>query len=300
MRTPVYNLPAAWQTRVSDWRPIAVAASVTILVAVAAPSQMLRMLIAAAAMAGLVFAIVAIRSARRPSAVRTRIIDTLPAVSWLGDVPLMPGGRLSAGVGGFVREPRMTTSMHAVAARLPGASRRDSRRILFTSATSGAGKTTIAMNTAAALARTHRVLLIDANLRVPGLSRALNLATYDGGLSELIARAAPYRACLALTGTPNLHVIRSGSLPADPGDVLLSTRLERTLALSMRYYDRVIIDSPALSDCSDAATLAALVDDVVLVVDAQRPGFEDVTRARETLNRVNANIAGFVLNKVSD
>jgi polysaccharide biosynthesis transport protein len=245
-------------------------------------------------------AIVYLRSAQRSDRLNsTRLATQLQDLPMLGQIPALAEKRMAAAAGGVVQEPRYCDAMRAVAARFAQDTSRSNSIIVVTSVSAGEGKTSVALNLAAALARSERVMLVDADLREASLSRLLGIPRYDAGLCELIERSAPFRACLALTGIPHLHAIRTGSLPANPLNVLGSTRFEKTLRLSTRYYDRIVIDSPPLDAAPDAGILAGFADTVVMVADARAGKFTKIRAEVDKLKRVNARCAGIVFNRVN-
>ena len=234
-----------------------------------------------------------------PAALRNKLRVLAPDVPVLGTLPRLPAAQIDAALGGVIQAEPFATGMAGVTQGLLQRPSSPHKTVLVTSAAAGEGKSTLALNLAVGLAQRSRVLLIDADLRNPALSRRLNLPRYDAGLSELVSCDAPYRSCLALTGMANLHAIRSGSLPADPAALLRAPRLAMTLQLSARYYEHIVIDSPALAVYPDAVILAQLVDTVVIVIDARQRRFDRIRNAVKLLKQVNAPVAGFVLNGVS-
>mgnify|MGYP001824435384 FL=1 len=240
------------------------------------------------------------RSARRSDRLHSTTVAThLPDAPILGRIPALPDKRIDAAPGGIVQEPGYVDAVREAAAKFSQDSSRANSIILVSSVSPGEGKTSFALNLAVALSRGSRVMLIDADLREAGLSRLVALPRYDAGLSELIERNAPYRSCLALTSIPDLHIIRTGSLPGNVLGLLKSVRFENTLRLSRRYYDHIVIDSPALEAHTDAAVLAAHADAVVLVADARAGQFGRIREELNKLKQVNARCAGIVFNRMN-
>jgi capsular exopolysaccharide synthesis family protein len=102
------------------------------------------------------------------------------------------------------------------------------------------------------------------------------------------------------TAQVNLDVLSPGTLPPNPADLLGSQRMRTVLASLASKYDLLIFDSPALEVLSDSAVISSFVDGTILVVDAGRSRKEPVRRAREALNRANANMIGVVFNGFSE
>ena len=173
--------------------------------------------------------------------------------------------------------------------------------ILVTSPLPREGKTTAAVNIAVTLAQLgDNTLLVDGDLRKPGVSRALNLA--DGkhaGLSSYLAGVST----LDLVTVPhpsisNLHVIPTGPIPPNPADLLSSHRLAEMIVELRKRYKFIVIDSPPIMAATDAVILSVLVDGVLLVVRSGSTPKEAVTRTRDLLVSVKCRMLGVVLNGV--
>ena len=132
--------------------------------------------------------------------------------------------------------------------------------IVVTSAQPLEGKTTTAANIAMALAYGgSRVLLIDADMRRPGLHRPLRL-TNERGLSQVLIGQARVRDVIQRTVDPNLLAITAGQTPPNPSELLASERMKTLLTnLSHGPFDWIVIDTPPVLAVTDAVILAPLV-----------------------------------------
>ena len=174
------------------------------------------------------------------------------------------------------------------------------RVIVVTSAFPGEGKTTTAVNAAIAFAqRGERVLLVDADLRRGSLDRIFNLDDRSFGLSTVLAQpAAPKSLATPLPELPLLAVLPTGPRPPNPAEMLSSNRMEEQLRQWALEFDRVVIDTAPVLAVSDTQAMAALADTVVLVARAGMTRKRALIRARDLLWRINAPIAGVVVNDV--
>ena len=131
------------------------------------------------------------------------------------------------------------------------------RIIAVTSSQPLEGKTTTACNLAMALALGgSRVLLIDADMRRPGLHKTMGLQN-GTGLSHLLVGQARVRDAVQRTSEPNLVAITAGRTPPNPSELLSSERMNNLLAnLSSGPFDWVIIDTPPVLAVTDAVILA--------------------------------------------
>jgi succinoglycan biosynthesis transport protein ExoP len=175
------------------------------------------------------------------------------------------------------------------------------RSVLVTSAEEGDGKSVVAVNLAAALARARRrVLLVDADLRRPILHRVFGLDNLHG-LSELLRDAHDPEpgSHIASTGIANLSVLTSGRDAAEAAELLASTRMAEVIETLELAYDFLVIDSAALASASDAAAVALYADAVLFVV-ARTPASErGIQRARRQLEGVGGHTVGVVVNRWS-
>lgn len=175
------------------------------------------------------------------------------------------------------------------------------KTLLVTSGKPGEGKTTTVINTAISLADTGaRVLIIDADLRRPMVHNVLKLVN-AAGLSTALSRTMNEQDVLSLIDQPpgtKLHVMTSGPIPPNPAELLGSNQMRQLLQTLEPHFDQIVIDSPPVTNVTDAVLLASMVDGVVLVVHGGRSTRELARRTRQLLRSVNARIFGVVLNNV--
>ncbi len=173
--------------------------------------------------------------------------------------------------------------------------------ILVTSALPREGKTTAAVNIAVTLAQLgDKTLLIDADLRKPGVTRALSLP--DGKYAGLSSYLAGVSSLDLVTVThpviSNLAAVPTGPIPPNPADLLSSDRMRQGIAELRKEYKFIVIDSPPIMAATDAVILSVLVDGVLLVVRSGETPKEAFTRMRDLLMGVKSRLLGVLLNAV--
>ncbi|MGH9733673.1 MAG: GumC family protein [Candidatus Acidiferrales bacterium] len=174
--------------------------------------------------------------------------------------------------------------------------------ILVTSALPREGKTTAAANLGVTLAQLgDRTLLLDSDLRKPGIRRALNLpAGNEVGLSSYLAGVCTLDEVIAPHPTiKNLSALTTGPTPPSPADLLSSHRMREGIAELRRRFKFIVIDSPPVMAATDAVILSALTDGVLLVVRSGETPKEAFTRSRDVLASVKCRMLGVVLNAVN-
>ena len=174
--------------------------------------------------------------------------------------------------------------------------------ILVTSALPREGKTTAAANLAVTLAQLgDKTVLVDADLRKPGVGRLLNLGTgkyaglssYLAGVSSLDLVTVPHPAI------PNLAAIPTGPLPPNPADLLSSHKMAEAISELRKGFKFVVIDSPPVMAATDAVILSVQADGVLLIVRSGETSKVAFTRTRDLLASVKCHLLGVVLNAVN-
>ena len=173
--------------------------------------------------------------------------------------------------------------------------------ILVTSALPREGKTTAAANLAVTLAQLgDRTLLIDADLRKPGIGRLLNLGNgkYAGLSSYLAGVSGLDLVTVQHPAIPNLSAIPTGPLPPNPADLLSSHRFADAIVELRTKFKFIVIDTPPIMAATDAVILSVQADGVLLVVRSGETPKEAFTRTRDLLVSVKCHLLGVVLNAV--
>jgi succinoglycan biosynthesis transport protein ExoP len=174
------------------------------------------------------------------------------------------------------------------------------RTIVVTSPFPGEGKTTTAINVAIVLAqRGERVLLVDADLRLGKLAAIFGLSGSNAGLSTVLVEPDIHREIpVPLPELPTLHVLPTGPRPPNPAEMLSSIRMGEQLRQWSQEYDRIVLDTSPLLAVSDTQSMAVFADSVLLVTRARMTRKRALLRARDLLVRINAPLAGVVVNDV--
>ena len=174
------------------------------------------------------------------------------------------------------------------------------RVILVTSALPQEGKTTISANSALVLAQGgSRVLLVDADLRRPGIGKLFDLRPREG-LSTLISGVNKVGdVVVPMADVPNLWILPAGPIPPQPAELLSSAVMKDHLARWRNEFDHIIIDSPPCLSVTDAVVLSPMADRVILVARSGQTTKLALRRACDLLLQVNARVMGIVLNALN-
>lgn len=169
---------------------------------------------------------------------------------------------------------------------------------IVTSSIPGEGKSTVALNLTRALSQVEKVLLIDADMRRPTLSRVLDLPKGSPGLSNLVVGSATAAETIYKMDDWDVDVLPSGKIPHNPLELISSKRFKSILEKLSAHYDRIIIDTAPVCAVSDALMLSTFADALIYVVKADSTSIDLVKKGLSSLQEVEAPLVGVVLNQI--
>ena len=161
------------------------------------------------------------------------------------------------------------------------------------------GKTTVAVNLAAALSLDYegRVLLIDADLRAPGVHKYFDVPQ-SPGLTDYLGSSSKMnlKNLVQETFLPGLRVLSSGKPSHLASELLAKERMRQIIHEAQAQFPGhcVIIDSPPILSTPDPLVIARYVDGVLVVVRAGKTPRDYLTKAIQSIN--SSKVVGIVLN----
>lgn len=175
---------------------------------------------------------------------------------------------------------------------------KEKKIIMITSAMPSEGKSTTSANLAVTLQQLgKRVILVDCDQRKPSIHKKFNLSNTQG-LSDYLARNKKIEDVINNTTLEGLEILTSGTIPPNPSELLSSKKMENAILKLKETYDYIILDTPPIGLVTDAQILSKHVDGTLLVIESNNVEKNIIIKAKNTLEQVNANIIGVVLNKV--
>lgn len=177
--------------------------------------------------------------------------------------------------------------------------KRGCKKIVFTSAVKGEGKTVTAINVASALAQQVdiNVLVVECDLRRPHIHTALNLVPTPG-ITNYLNDECVYDDIIKQTKLPNLKAVCYGAVPPNPSELLSSEAMNDFIELIETKFDYVIFDTPPIGVVIDSIPIIKRADGVVVVVRNNSTTIPELNRTVDILKRSDAKILGVIINRV--
>lgn len=175
------------------------------------------------------------------------------------------------------------------------------RVVGITSSTRGEGKSMTAINLSYTIAQAKKkVLLIDADMRIPSVAKRLDIKRMPG-LSNILAGQNPASQTIQKSGVlSDFDVISAGDIPPNPSELLSSSMMDRILDELSTYYDFIIIDLPPVNLVSDAIVISSRINGLIMVVRENYTSQMELREAVGKLNFLDSKILGFCITDTDD
>jgi capsular exopolysaccharide synthesis family protein len=176
----------------------------------------------------------------------------------------------------------------------------DRQVILFTSSSSGEGKTFCSINCAVALAHQgYKTLIIDTDLRHPSVGKRLGLPLWQAGLADCLSGKTKPDQVITPTNVEGLSVLTAGTPATNCSELMSAARLTSLLRdATFAGFERIIFDTAPVNAVSDALHLVKHATAICLVVHAGRTPVKAAQRAQVALVGARGKDIGTILNRV--
>jgi succinoglycan biosynthesis transport protein ExoP len=174
------------------------------------------------------------------------------------------------------------------------------KTILFTSPLAKEGKSATVSNLGITFAEAGKhVVIVDSDLRKPKQARIFGILSGSGpGLSQYLSSNTAPGDIVQPSRIPNLSVITSGPLPANPIELLTSEKMDSLVAYLRQRFDFVMFDTPPLLAVSDALAMGPMADAIILIVRGGLTPIPALKQAKQKLDAHKLKCLGVVLNGV--
>lgn len=191
-------------------------------------------------------------------------VERLTKLPIVGDIPLTLGTEEGAIVVHENRNELMEEVFRAVRTNLQYMLQEGQKVILFTSTTSGEGKSFTAANLACSLAfMGKKVIIVGLDIRQPGLNKVFHISHKETGISQYLSDPTHTNLlslCQISTVSPNLYILPGGAIPPNPTELVARQALEEAVEQMKQHFDYIIIDSAPIGMVTDTQLIARVAD----------------------------------------
>ena len=161
----------------------------------------------------------------------------------------------------------------------------------------GEGKSTTAINLSYVLAENgKKVLLVDADLRIPSIAKKMSMNSSPGLTDFLMDYESQQLSVFKSKLLDNWYILPSGNLPPNPSELLGSRRMEQIFNILSEKFDYIIVDLPPVNVVSDALAISNLITGMVVVVREEYTSKKELSNCFRQLKLSNVKVLGCVLN----
>lgn len=236
------------------------------------------------------------------NAIRTaEDIEDKLKMPFLGALPLIKRNKSKVAIDSFSsgKHPGFSEAVKTIRTSVMLSGIDNPHKVIVVSSTKpNEGKSTVALNLAAALGQMEKVILIDADMRRPTVAASLGMPMRAMGLSNLVSGANDAKQCIHKSADLGIDVLPSGIVPPNPLELISSKKFEYVIKKLSEHYDRIIIDSAPGSAVSDALVLASYADALVYVVKSDTTTVDHARSVLKRFHEHSAPMLGVVLNYV--
>lgn len=197
--------------------------------------------------------------------IKTRAdVERITKLPIIGDIPLTEEAKNNAIVVQENRNELMEEVFRSVRTNVQYMLSEGQKVILFTSTTSGEGKSFSAGNLACSFAfMGKKIVIVGLDIRKPGLNKVFQLSHKGVGISQYLAdpdHSDLLSLCQKSTVSDNLYILPGGSIPPNPTELVARKALDQAINILKEHFDYIILDTAPIGMVTDTQLIARVAD----------------------------------------
>ena len=196
-------------------------------------------------------------------------IEKLTQLPIIGDVPLAPEALKSPIVIHENNNGMMEEVYRSIRTNIQYMLKPGQKVILFTSTTSGEGKSFTSGNLACSFAfMGKRTVIVGLDIRKPGLNKVFHLSHKEHGITQYLVdpeHVDLMSLCQQSEESPNLFILPGGTIPPNPTELVARPALKKAIEILEEKFDYVILDTAPIGMVTDTQIIARCADISVYV-----------------------------------
>lgn len=200
-------------------------------------------------------------------------VERITDIPIIGDIPQTAETKKGAIVVHENRNGLMEEVFRSVRTNVQYMLRKGQKVILFTSTTSGEGKSFTAGNLAVSFAMMgKRTVIVGLDIRKPGLNKVFNISRRDNGITQYLSdpeHTPLMELCQPSTISPNLFILPGGVVPPNPTELVARETLDQAIETLKAHFDYIILDTAPIGVVTDTQLIARVADLSIYVCRAE-------------------------------
>lgn len=200
-------------------------------------------------------------------------VERITDIPIIGDIPQTVETKKGAIVVHENRNGLMEEVFRSVRTNVQYMLRKGQKVILFTSTTSGEGKSFTAGNLAVSFAMMgKRTVIVGLDIRKPGLNKVFNISRRDNGITQYLSdpeHTPLMELCQPSTISPNLFILPGGVVPPNPTELVARETLDQAIEILKAHFDYIILDTAPIGVVTDTQLIARVADLSIYVCRAE-------------------------------
>lgn len=190
-------------------------------------------------------------------------VEKITNVPVIGDIPVVE----TKGNPIVVRENRndlMEEVFRSIRTNIQFMLQENQKVVLFTSTSSGEGKSFTAGNLACSFAfMGKKVVIVGLDIRKPGLKKVFHLSHKEKGITQYLVdpeHTDLLSLCQTSSESENLYILPGGIVPPNPTELVARQTLDQAIEILKKHFDYVLLDTAPIGMVTDTQLIARVAD----------------------------------------
>ena len=190
-------------------------------------------------------------------------VEKITNVPVIGDIPVVE----TKGNPIVVRENRndlMEEVFRSIRTNIQFMLQENQKVVLFTSTSSGEGKSFTAGNLACSFAfMGKKVVIVGLDIRKPGLNKVFHLSHKEKGITQYLVdpeHTDLLSLCQTSSESENLYILPGGIVPPNPTELVARQTLDQAIEILKKHFDYVLLDTAPIGMVTDTQLIARVAD----------------------------------------
>lgn len=229
-------------------------------------------------------------------------VETLTTLPIIGDVPMTKDAQINPIVIHENRNEMMEEVFRSIRTNVQYLLQEGQKVILFTSTSSGEGKSFNAGNLATSFAfMGKKTVIVGLDIRRPGLNKVFKISRKADGISQYLSQPSTtdlMSLCQKSDVNENLYILPGGIVPPNPTELVARPSLDEAIAILKKNFDYIILDTAPIGMVTDTQLISRVADIVVYVCRSGYTPKRDLKLVNQLVSEGKLHQVGILINGI--